>query len=87
MGPLPAESKFRNKGDGKGSNEGKGSGREDRTGAQAIGCKKVTADGKAICFRFNNPKEGCKKTNCKFAHVCGRCFKAGVPMHKCDHQV
>ena len=51
-----------------------------------MGCAKTTPDGRAVCFKFNNPFEGCKNQQCSFAHVCGRCFKADVPMHRCDHK-
>ena len=32
-----------------------------------------TPEGKPICFKYNK-KSGCKNKNCRFAHVCQKCF-------------
>ena len=74
-----------NKGGGKGKDKGNGKGRgmDDKNSA---GCHFKTPDGKDICFKFNNPKETCNKPNCNRMHVCGVCFKQGVPMKSCDHK-
>ena len=50
------------------------------------GCAERTSSGEPICFRFNDKTQGCARPKCFFAHVCGVCFRKGVPMHQCKHQ-
>ena len=73
------------KGNGKGKNKG-GRGKGGAAGKSASGCAKETPDGRQICFKYNNPSEGCKTKGCRFAHCCGKCFKEGCPMFSCDHK-
>ena len=74
------------KGKGKGKAQ-KGGGKSKRRGAgnavarASPGCAAQMPDGTKICFRFN--ASGCTMANCSFVHVCGKCFAAGVPMHRC----
>ena len=76
----------KDKGKGKEGKKGRGKGKsKGPTGAAANGCARVTPDGRQICFPFNNKAEGCSRANCTFAHVCGKCFKEGTPMFKCNH--
>ena len=72
---------------------GKGKGKGNQKGAKSMegttqgsGCSRVAPDGRQICFRYNNKREGCKDKTCTFAHVCGTCYKKGTPMFACDHQ-
>ena len=67
------------KGKGKGS---KGKGSKGSKGGKV--CAKTTPDGKLhVCFDYNDGT--CSRRNCRFAHVCGICFKEGSPMWDCDH--
>ena len=51
------------------------------------GCVVQAPDGRHICFEFNTPGRFCNfGPACRFAHVCGRCFKKDVPMFSCNHQ-
>ena len=76
------------------SNTGGGKGKEGKDGGKgrgmndtnSAGCHFKTPDGKNICFKFNNAKEGCNKPNCNMAHVCGVRFEKGVPMGSCKHK-
>ena len=74
------------KGKGKGKAQ-KGGGKDKRRGGtkavgkMSPGCAAQTPDGTKICFRFN--ASGCTAASCPFVHVCGKCFAAGVPMHRC----
>ena len=61
--------------------KGKGSGKSGKDGT----CASATADGRPICYAFNNSRLGCKKAKCRFAHVCGVCFAKDVPMFRCPH--
>ena len=70
---------------GRGKGKGKGKGANRGSGVNEWGCAVRTADGAPICFAFNNPKTGCQKSNCPFAHVCGVCFRKGEPMQTCKH--
>ena len=72
---------------GKGRGKGKGAGRNRPQSVNEFGCAARTASGAPICFAFNNPKTGCSKPNCPFAHVCGVCFRKEEPMHTCKHAV
>lgn len=82
--------KEKGKGKGKGKEKGKkvrnnGFVRENaRAKARAApnGCAFQNAEGAKVCFKFNDPK-GCQNTACPFVHMCGRCFAANVPMHRC----
>ena len=62
-----------------GQTKGKGKGKPS-------GCATSVPDGRQICFAFNN-RDGCTHNPCRFLHVCGVCFKPGVPMNKCKHDV
>ena len=76
----PRNEKGDSKGDGKGKGKGKGKGRLPAT------CNRVTPDGRQICYGFNIGKNKCKAgSRCKFSHVCGVCYKEGVPMYDCSH--
>ena len=67
----------------KGGEKGKNKKRRGNSaGSPAGGCAAQTPDGTKVCYKFNNIG-GCTQQNCAFAHVCGRCFAAGVPMHRC----
>ena len=65
-----------------GKSGGKSSGKAGGKGKKNRGCARATPDGKGICFGFN--AGSCNAPDCKFAHVCGVCFKAGVNMHNCS---
>ena len=77
------KSKGQEKGKNKGTDKGKGKGKSLSLSA---GCADKTPDGNRVCYAFNNRGEGCKRTSCPFAHVCGVCFKKGRPMYDCDHK-
>ncbi len=73
---------------GKASGKGKGreKGRPRGKGREGAGsCRPEMNDGTKVCFKYNNPSVGCANTKCAFAHVCGICFAAGVPMFRCSH--
>jgi hypothetical protein len=54
-----------------------------RTAASEYTGKKVTPDGKPMCFKFNS-SAGCPNgATCTFQHACGGCFKHGVSMKNC----
>ena len=75
--------KGKGSGEGKGSNSGGGKGGKRHKGLGGTsGCSKSTPEGKYICYSFNGIV-GCKISPCKFAHVCGKCFTAGVSMMEC----
>ena len=68
---------------GKGRGKGKAKGKP-RAGAPP-NCASQTPEGKKICYDFNG--SGCDRGDkCRFAHVCGVCFKKGKPMGSCDHK-
>ena len=78
------------RGDGKGKGKGKGKGiKGEQKGypskAHNSGCANRTPNDEPICFKFNNAQEKCFNKSCKFAQVCGKCFKKGVPMYECSH--
>ena len=55
--------------------KGKGKGKKGKgRGKDSGGCKSETPDGAKICYSFNQAK-GCKRANCSFLHVCGKCFQ------------
>ena len=61
------------KGKGKGTGEGRKGGRGGKNkDVNDSGCKRMTPDGRPICYRFNSPG-GCVKDKCNFVHVCGNC--------------
>jgi hypothetical protein len=76
--------------------EGKGKGRKNKGGKGGKGGKgkhtqdsslaRMTAEGKDICFAYNNPLERCADKKCRRAHVCRRCF-GSHPMHQCQKDV
>ena len=39
-----------------------------------------------MCYAFNNKGENCSRSDCSYAHVCGRCFAKNVPMYDCSHK-
>jgi hypothetical protein len=62
------------KGQSKGKKgQSKGQGKKSEKGSSS-GCKAETPGGKRICYKYNDARRQCKKKNCAFAHVCGRCF-------------
>ena len=76
-----------NKGKGDKGDRGKGKGTRKGSAATTVpGCESTTPDGKNICYSFNNAKEKCIRKDCRYAHVCGRCFKVNRPMYACDHK-
>ena len=86
----------RKKGKGKPKGVGKGKGVERRAGdgkpkgkgkGKPESCAPVTPDGERICFHLNNKERKCQHgQKCKFAHVCGRCFRKNTPLYECNHQ-
>ena len=70
------------KGDGKAKGKGKDKGDRGSKGAQRQGCAHSTPDGRQICFSFNEKASPCTRSECKFLHVCGRCF-ADHPLYQC----
>ena len=68
----------RGKGGGKGKDKGK-----DKTQRNNNVCARMDDQKKPICFKFN--RGNCKVQSCPYEHVCGVCFKPGVPMKDCDH--
>ena len=68
---------------GKGGKNGKNKGQKQQPAP--AGCARTTPGGKAICYGFNRQNAGCTRANCPFVHVCGVCFKEGVPMYSCSH--
>ena len=75
----------REKGKGKGKDAKKGKNERVTSFKELSGCADTTPDGKKVCYPFNKRGPGCNRKGCPFAHVCGICFKAGVPMYKCRH--
>jgi hypothetical protein len=66
----------------KGKGKGKGKGKSDkRLRDRGSGCAAKNPAGENICFKFNG--SGCSISQCPFLHICGKCFSAGVPMHRC----
>ena len=90
--PRPRKAQKTKSGNGKGGgkNGGKGAAKGADKGAKSgkrskpEGCEAQTPEGVNICFAFNSG--GCSGKKCNFAHVCGKCFKKGVPIYKCDHK-
>ena len=76
---------------GKGGKTDKGNGKRARGQGRILAtnpgerCKPETNDGTKIWYRYNNQNVGCKNPKCSFAHVCGICFAAGVPLFRCSH--
>ena len=58
-----------------------------KRGSFHTGCAARTPEGRPICFAFNKKGEGCKNETCQFSHVCGICFRKGLPMYSCKHDV
>jgi len=77
------ERRTKPKGRGKGKDKGRGL-KRDGNSSGSTGCARNTPDGKPICYKYNNKKEGCARKGCSFAHVCGRCF-AAHPMFRCSN--
>jgi hypothetical protein len=77
------ERRTKPKGRGKGKDKGRGL-KRDGNSSGSTGCVRNTPDGKPICYKYNNKKEGCARKGCSFAHVCGRCF-AAHPMFRCSN--
>jgi len=75
------------KGKTKGKAKGKGKGKDKgKVNIEAPpGCAAMTPQGKPVCFRFNSGTCNSSKKQCRYAHVCGVCFKVGVPMTTCKH--
>ncbi len=46
------------------------------------GCAARTPDGKSLCYGYNDLSVKCRKKDCPFLHVCGRCF-ARHPIYAC----
>jgi hypothetical protein len=66
----------------KGKGKGKGKGRKEKGIRDRVsGCAAKNPAGENICFKFNG--SGCSISQCPFLHICGKCFSAGVPMHRC----
>ena len=63
---------------------GKGKNKKGK-GPELKGCATHTADGEAICFRYNTPNEKCKEKKCRYKHVCGICF-GKHPLYQCELQ-
>ena len=74
------------KGDKGGRPKGGGKGKGDKGGHFDCAPSTPGPGGRKICFAFNKGTCTKKGHKCKFAHVCGICFKEGVPMFKCDHK-
>jgi len=80
--------KTADKGEGKGGGKGQGGkGKKGKGGKEgsSTGAARTTPSGKNVCFAFNNRAEKCTKKDCRFEHVCGVCFRKGVPMYECNH--
>ena len=74
MPPPPKKAKAEAKGGAKGTAK-----------AKALpGCATHTKEGQPVCYRFNTPGQSCKKSKCRFAHVCGICFAENHPMYQCS---
>ena len=70
---------------GKGGGKAKGKAGKGVGGKRSALCESMTPEGKRVCYAFHH--EGCQKTSaCRFEHVCGACFKKGVPMQECKHE-
>ena len=79
----PRQQQGKGGGNSKGSGgkaSGKGSGK-----MASKGCKRVTGDGRPICYRFND-SGGCKEQGCRFAHVCGQCFATDHSIANCPQK-
>ena len=68
-------------GKGTGKNKGKGKGKDN----DKNGCARSTPDGRPVCYRFNEAS-GCKLQNCRFAHLCGRCFASDHSIMNCPQR-
>ena len=58
-----------------------GEGHKGKVLRKTIGKARLNAQGKNICFPYNR-KSGCQRKDCKFAHICQRCFEKH-PYFKC----
>ena len=65
------------KGGGKNTQSKGGGGKSSSSKGQAR-----TPEGKAICFRYNDPKKKCTSKPCRFEHVCAFCFQRH-PRYQC----
>ena len=81
---LKGYRKGNQKGNYKGSHKGGGKKGSQKGGKGASKGAAKTADGKPICFRFNNPKVGCTSKKCRYAHQCGFCFSKAHPSFQCQ---
>ena len=66
--------------------EGKASGKGGGKSKAPQGCAQQTKDGQPVCYRYNTPNTQCKKSKCRFAHVCGICLSDKHPMFQCSGQ-
>ena len=83
---IKKQRRDKGRGQGKDSNKvSRGKGSRSTSFRDISGCADTTPDGKKVCYPFNKRGAGCTRKGCPFAHVCGICFKAGVPMYQCRH--
>ena len=77
--------------EGKGKAKG-GKGKKGKKGGKAkkgermtvpAGCAARTPDGRSLCYGYNDAQIRCRKSDCTFAHVCGRCFEKH-PIYACS---
>ena len=80
------------KGQGGKSNRGKGSKGNSKNSGRGFGkggleipagCAARTPDGKALCYGYNDANVRCRKSDCSFLHLCGRCFQKH-PIYACS---
>ena len=90
--PRPSTGKG-GKGNGKGNSShmrsspydtGKGKSGKGKGGGKSMVCAAKSPDGKAICYNFNNAKVKCRRKQCSFLHICGRCF-GKHPLYMCEN--
>lgn len=75
----------RRKGQGKkGGGKGSGGGKGNKSGLSIPqGCAARSPDGRSLCYGYNDAAVRCRKADCSFLHVCGRCFQKH-PIYACQ---
>lgn len=69
-------------GKGKGSGKGKGAGKGGGKAAERLGMSAKTPDGQSLCYGYNDWNVRCKDKDCRFLHLCGKCF-GKHPLYAC----
>lgn len=83
----PGKGNSKKKGSGRqGGSKGKGGGKAKGSSSKGSGKgANQTPDGRSICFNYNNAEIRCRRPDCRFLHVCTKCFQRH-PAYQCRGQ-